>query len=77
MKGDKPKKSERLDLSNYDDIHSNGSNGYESVDDGIKDHHNGYTVANGASEHQADYNTETVDSDIDEVVREEAQKPKS
>ncbi|NES70169.1 MAG: hypothetical protein F6K24_35625 [Okeania sp. SIO2D1] len=74
LKGEKSKKSERPDLSNYDDAHSNG---YESVDDGIKDHHNGYIVANGASENQADSTTETVDSDIDEAVREEPQTPKN
>ncbi|NET75366.1 efflux RND transporter permease subunit [Okeania sp. SIO1F9] len=74
LEGEKPKKSERPDLSNYDDAHSHG---YESVDDGIKDSDREHTVtangSNGSSENQANSTENTTsDSDIDEVVR---QKP--
>lgn len=68
---EKPKKSDKPDFSNDDNAHSNG---YESVDDGIKDSDRGHTLANGSngsSQNQANYTENTV-SDIDEAVR---QKP--
>ncbi|WP_375340569.1 efflux RND transporter permease subunit [Okeania sp. SIO3I5] len=57
LKGEKPEKSDRDSFP--DDNGNYYSNGSQSLDDGIKDNHNGHTVANGASENQADSTTET------------------
>ncbi|MGD1714149.1 efflux RND transporter permease subunit [Dapis sp. BLCC M172] len=74
LKGEKPEPSDEDSFSDYDDHHSNGNG---SLENGVKDHHNGHSLTNGASENQANSTTETADSDIDEAVRQEPQMPKS
>ncbi|NES06690.1 MAG: efflux RND transporter permease subunit [Okeania sp. SIO2F4] len=57
LKGEKPEQSDRDSFSDHNgDYHSNG---FESLEDRIRDYHNGYTVANGSSENQADSTIET------------------